>query len=206
MLITTVEREHDASSARKLSAALSEIQRSVADDRIIITTANSTMEVRNQAVKRGMTTGKLLQIEKKVKPAAPASVRSAHDNGRKGEDWKDKAKGRKKENKTSAAKEQTTPQPPTKQNDNESKPKPSKSEKQPTHKQKHSDPPQGSFSPEKESRSKPKNHGIARPSRPGAHYEKKRADRDDSGKSKGCRTSDVHRHSKAMDSKTKKAE
>ncbi|GAB6007020.1 MULTISPECIES: anti-sigma factor domain-containing protein [Geobacillus thermoleovorans group] len=206
VLITTVERERDASSARKLSAALAEIQRSVADDRIVITTANSTMAVRNQAVKRGMTTGKLLQIEKKVKPAAPASVRSADGNGRKGEGWKDKAKGGEKENKMPAVKEQPTQQPSKKQNHNESNPKPSKNEKQPPRKQKHSHPTKGSLSPEKESYVKWKSHGNARPLRPGAHYEKKKGNGGDSGKEGHRRQADVHRHLKAMDAKTKKAE
>ncbi len=207
VLITTVEKEHNTSSARRLSAELAEIQRAVADDRIVITAANSTMDMRKRAVERGMTTGKLLQIEKKVKLASPASVRSAHSNGRKGEDGKDKDNGRKKGNQTPAVKEQPAQQPPKKQNYNESKPKPLKNEKQLPSKQKHSDSIQGSLSPEKESDVKPKSHGNARPLRPGAHDEAKKAANGRGGDEKDeRRPAHIDHQQKRMNPKMKKAE
>lgn len=86
MLIATVEKEHNDSSARKLSAELAEIQRSVANERIVITTVNSTMEVRNRAAKQGMTTGKLLQIQKKqnrLRPHPPSRIKRKRKSERK---------------------------------------------------------------------------------------------------------------------------
>jgi hypothetical protein len=70
VLITTVERKHRAASSRELSTELTKIQHSYQPKNIIVKTEESTMEVRNKAVKKGMTTGKLLQIEQKISPKA----------------------------------------------------------------------------------------------------------------------------------------
>ncbi|PJW14093.1 MULTISPECIES: anti-sigma factor domain-containing protein [unclassified Geobacillus] len=197
VLITTVERERDASSARKLSAALADIERSVADDRIVITTANSTMAVRNQAVKRGMTTGKLLQIEKKVKPVSPSPAKPKE--------------GKRKGNNAAPLKEgQKAPKPPqTKQKHGGSKPKQQKNDKQPPHERKNSSLNKESSPSNKEMSPKGKKHGNARPSRPGGHYvEKKAAGGRPDGNDQKERRHPAHpgRPSEAMNSKTKKAE
>ncbi|NNU87084.1 anti-sigma factor domain-containing protein [Geobacillus sp. MR] len=102
VLIATVEKEHNDSSARKLSAELAEIQRSVANERIVITTVNSTMEVRNRAAKQGMTTGKLLQIQKKAKPSSSTSAKPNKEKEEVGKkesatSSKEKGQGGKKE-------------------------------------------------------------------------------------------------------------
>jgi hypothetical protein len=73
VLITTVERKHRAASSRELSTELTKIQHSYQQKNIIVKTEESTMEVRNRAVKKGMTTGKLLQIEQKTKAVPPES-------------------------------------------------------------------------------------------------------------------------------------
>ncbi|EZP78882.1 hypothetical protein H839_03401 [Parageobacillus genomosp. 1] len=73
VLITTVERKHRAASSRELSTELTKIQHSYQQKNIIVKTEESTMEVRNKAVKKGMTTGKLLQIEQKTKAVPPKS-------------------------------------------------------------------------------------------------------------------------------------
>ncbi|AGE21412.1 anti-sigma-I factor [Geobacillus sp. GHH01] len=200
VLITTVERERDASSARKLSAALADIQRSVADDRIVITTANSTMAVRNQAVKRGMTTGKLLQIEKKVKPASSTSTKPDKGNGQVG----------KSEKKASPSKGRKLEQPAqVKQKHREQKTKQQKKEKQMPHERKNPGLNKESSPSNKEMSPKGKKHGNARPSRPGGHYvEKKAAGGRPDGNDQKERRHPAHpgRPSEAMNSKTKKAE
>jgi hypothetical protein len=71
VLITTVERKHRAASLRELSTELTKIQHLYQQKNIIVKTEESTMEVRNKAVKKGMTTGKLLQIEQKIKSVSP---------------------------------------------------------------------------------------------------------------------------------------
>jgi Anti-sigma factor N-terminus len=71
VLITTVERKHRAASLRELSTELTKIQHLYQQKNIIVKTEESTMEVRNKAVKKGMTTGKLLQIEQKTKAVPP---------------------------------------------------------------------------------------------------------------------------------------
>ncbi|MED4903245.1 anti-sigma factor domain-containing protein [Parageobacillus thermoglucosidasius] len=71
VLITTVERKHHAASSRELSTELTKIQHSYQRKNIIVKTEESTMEVRKEAVKKGMTTGKLLQIEQKTKSVPP---------------------------------------------------------------------------------------------------------------------------------------
>ncbi|OQP00774.1 hypothetical protein BSK33_13200 [Geobacillus sp. 44B] len=71
VLITTVERKHRAASSRKLSTELMKIQHSYQQKNIIVKTEESTMEVRNKAVEKGMTTGKLLQMEQKMKAVSP---------------------------------------------------------------------------------------------------------------------------------------
>lgn len=71
VLITTVEKKHLAASSRKLSEELSEIQHSYQQKNIIVKMEKSTMEVRNKALKRGMTTGKLLQMEQQMKEVSP---------------------------------------------------------------------------------------------------------------------------------------
>ncbi|QNU24398.1 anti-sigma factor domain-containing protein [Geobacillus zalihae] len=197
VLITTVERERDASSARKLSAALADIQRSVADNRIVITTANSTMAVRNQAVKRGMTTGKLLQIEKKVKPASSTSTKPDKGNGQVG----------KSEKKASPSKGRKLEQPAqVKQKHREQKTKQQKKEKQMPHERKNpglnkESSPSGREIPPK------KGESWKRPSiAVGGHYATKKTADDDRNNKKDRRQADVHRHLKAMNSKTKKAE
>lgn len=199
VLITTVEKEHDASSARKLSAELAEIRRSVADDRIVITTANSTMEVRSRAAERGMTTGKLLQIEKKAKPASSTSVKPN----------KGKGQGGREEKKTSSPKGQKREQPQSKQKHDEQKSKQQKKEKQPPHERKNSGSNKENSPSDKEISPKGKNHGNARPSRPGGHYvEKKEAGGrpDGSGQKERHEPTRPDRQPEAMDSKTKKAE
>lgn len=197
VLITTVERERDASSARKLSAALAEIQRSVADDRIVITTANSTMAVRNQAVKRGMTTGKLLQIEKKVKPASSTSTKPDKGNGQVG----------KSEKKASPSKGRKLEQPAqVKQKHREQKTKQQKKEKQMPHERKNPDSNKESSPSGREIPPKKGSHGSARPSRLGGHYATKKTADDDRNNKKDRRQADVRRHLKAMDAKMKKAE
>lgn len=200
VLITTVEKEHDAFSARKLSDELAEIQRSVADERIVVTTANSTMKVRNRAVEQGMTTGKLLQIEKKAKPASSTSAKPNKGKGQSG----------KKEKKTSSAKGQKLEQPvPMKQKHVEQKSKQPKKEKQPPHERKNADSNKESSPSDKEISSKGKKHGNARPLRPGGHYVSKEAvdRRHDRGDKKNRREpANVYRQSNPIDSKTKKAE
>jgi Anti-sigma factor N-terminus len=74
VLITTVERKHRAASSRELSTELTKIQHSYQRKNIVVKTEESTMEVRNEAVKKGMTTGKLLQIEQKTKSVSPKSI------------------------------------------------------------------------------------------------------------------------------------
>lgn len=74
VLITTVERKHRAASSRELSTELTKIQHSYQRKNIVVKTEESTMEVRNEAVKKGMTTGKLLQIEQKAKSVSPKSI------------------------------------------------------------------------------------------------------------------------------------
>lgn len=76
VLIATVERKHSAASSRKLSTALTKIKYSYQQKNIIVKTEKSTMEVRNKAVKKGMTTGKLLQIEQKTKAVPPTSTKA----------------------------------------------------------------------------------------------------------------------------------
>ncbi|AMX84283.1 hypothetical protein GS3922_11755 [Geobacillus subterraneus] len=200
VLITTVEKERNASSARKLSAELAEIERSVADDRIVIKTANSTMEVRSRAAEQGMTTGKLLQIEKKAKPASSTSTKPDKEKGQSG----------KKEKKPSPVKGQKLEQPAQmKQKHGEQKPKQQKKEKQPLHERKNTDSNKESPPSDKEISPKGKNHGNARPSRPGGHYvEKKAADgrHDRSNKKDRRDPANVHRQPTIIDSKTKKAE
>ncbi|MFD2360094.1 anti-sigma factor domain-containing protein [Saccharococcus thermophilus] len=71
VLITTVEKKHLAASSRKLSEELSEIQHSYQQKNIIVKMEKSTMEVRNKALKKGMTTGKLLQMEQQMKEVSP---------------------------------------------------------------------------------------------------------------------------------------
>jgi hypothetical protein len=71
VLITTVEKKHLAASSRKLSEELSEIQHSYQQKNIIVKMEKSTMEVRNEALKKGMTTGKLLQMEQQMKAVSP---------------------------------------------------------------------------------------------------------------------------------------
>jgi hypothetical protein len=74
VLITTVERKHRAASSRELSTELTKIQHSYQQKNIIVKTEKSTMEVRNKAVKKGMTTGKLLQMEQKTEAVSPTST------------------------------------------------------------------------------------------------------------------------------------
>jgi hypothetical protein len=76
VLITTVERKHRAASSRELSTELKKIQHSYQQKNIIVKTEESTMEVRNKAVKKGVTTGKLLQIEQKMKTVSPESTKA----------------------------------------------------------------------------------------------------------------------------------
>jgi Anti-sigma factor N-terminus len=76
VLIATVERKHSTASSRKLSTALTKIKYSYQQKNIIVKTEKSTMEVRNKAVKKGMTTGKLLQIEQKTKAVPPTSTKA----------------------------------------------------------------------------------------------------------------------------------
>jgi hypothetical protein len=76
VLITTVERKHRAASSRELSTELKKIQHSYQQKNIIVKTEESTMEVRNKAVKKGVTTGKLLQIEQKTKAVSPESTKA----------------------------------------------------------------------------------------------------------------------------------
>ncbi|GLH63521.1 anti-sigma factor domain-containing protein [Parageobacillus sp. G301] len=76
VLITTVERKHRAASSRELSTELKKIQHSYQQKNIIVKTEESTMEVRNKAVKKGMTTGKLLEIEQKMKVVSPESTKA----------------------------------------------------------------------------------------------------------------------------------
>ncbi|KYD31688.1 anti-sigma-I factor RsgI family protein [Parageobacillus toebii] len=76
VLITAVERKHRAASSRELSTELKKIQHSYQQKNIIVKTEESTMEVRNKAVKKGVTTGKLLQIEQKMKTVSPESTKA----------------------------------------------------------------------------------------------------------------------------------
>jgi hypothetical protein len=76
VLITTVERKHRATSSRELSTELKKIQHSYQQKNIIVKTEESTMEVRNKAVKKGVTTGKLLEIEQKMKVVSPESTKA----------------------------------------------------------------------------------------------------------------------------------
>jgi hypothetical protein len=76
VLITTVERKHRAASSRELSTELKKIQHSYQQKNIIVKTEESTMEVRNKAVKKGVTTGKLLEIEQKMKVVSPESTKA----------------------------------------------------------------------------------------------------------------------------------
>jgi hypothetical protein len=160
VLITAVEKEHDSSSAQKLSAELAKIQQSVADDHIVVTTAKSTMEVRNQAAKKGMTTGKLLQIEKKATPASPVPAKLKK---------KEKGQSEKKNNQMSAPKQPKPQLSPRKQEkDEKPQPKQKGKEKQPYQELKNH--PANGEQP-------PKKSGNARPSRPGGHYVKKKVER-----------------------------
>ncbi|MED4988704.1 MULTISPECIES: anti-sigma factor domain-containing protein [Parageobacillus] len=76
VLITAVERKYRAASSRELSTELKKIQHSYQQKNIIVKTEESTMEVRNKAVKKGVTTGKLLQIEQKMKTVSPESTKA----------------------------------------------------------------------------------------------------------------------------------
>lgn len=65
VLIATVEKEHHRNSSHELSTELTKIQRSYQQKNIVVKTTTSTMGVRKEAIKKGITTGKFLQIEKK---------------------------------------------------------------------------------------------------------------------------------------------
>ncbi|KYD26421.1 anti-sigma factor domain-containing protein [Geobacillus sp. FSL W8-0032] len=195
VLITTVETERDLSSERKLSAELAEIRQAVADEQIVVTTKQSTMEVRNRAVKRGMTTGKLLQIEKKGKPVPPSPSHSPNGKEKEG----------KKGNEPSPS--STKPPASTKKHHDEPKqPKGQKNEQQPPHQRKNADPP-SKPSPADKMSPKGKNNENARPLRPGGHDENKRAGEGKGNPTRGSLApNETDRKTKATDGNTKKAE
>ncbi len=66
VLITTVEKEKSHSSAQQLTKELSEMKKSYQTKNIVVKTETSTVAVRNEAVKKGFTTGRFLRLTKKT--------------------------------------------------------------------------------------------------------------------------------------------
>jgi hypothetical protein len=70
VLITTVEKESNRSSSQRLAEELDEVKRSYQKQDIVVKIEKSTLEMREEAAEKGLTTGKYMKLIKKENNAS----------------------------------------------------------------------------------------------------------------------------------------